>query len=652
MSLASVPPIPQSAYDEGLFIQPLAPIRGSLVGSFFVGVIPLLAVLVFLGVFRLPAHFSSFIGLVICIFIAIFGWHMPAQQAFQSIGNGIVFANWPIMWIVVNAMFVYNIAVRSGSFDIFRRWIVTYTPPDLRMILLVIGYAFGALLEGVAGFGTPGAICSALMVSLGFDKLDALTYTLIFDTTPVAFGALGIPVTTLAQLTGLPVMSLSAMMGRQLPFVSVFLPLYAVTFYAGLRAGLMECWPAAVVAGIAFAGVQAIFANWVGPELPDLIAGLCSLLALIGFLQFWRPPYRQEYECTFAPSREANDEEAKVGAEASTSASNDEKAQVTHSENGLGATDKASIDGKTDSEKHAKHVVEGTEENLMSTNPIKDLAKPRLLESIIAWSPWVLIIVIVIMYVAEMMMRMIRIQSNSTFFCSWSFVKVPNHGALSVQWPQLHNRVWLTLYGKKYAAVWSFQPLATGTAILVSNVPFICIVIAYGSSPKIIPKALLDTFKQLWQPIFTVSFIMALAYLYNYSGIVYTIGLTISSVGNAFPFLSAWLGWLACFLSGSDTSANSLFGNLQVVAARQIGLSPVLMASTNSAGAVTAKMISPQSLTTGVSTLQMQGKEGYIFRRTVLHSIFMCALMGAIACIQQFGTPGIIPAGDEVLDAA
>ncbi|RCH97378.1 hypothetical protein CU098_010982, partial [Rhizopus stolonifer] len=308
--MVNIPVAPAGIEDQVAFVQPLAPIGGSLVGSFFVGLIPLLLVLVLLGGFKLPAHYSSLAGLIVCIFIAIFGWHMPAQQAFESIGNGIVFANWPIMWIVVNAMFIYNTAVESGVFSYFRRWILTYTPPDKRIILLIIGYSFGALLEGVAGFGTPGAICSSLMVSLGFDPLDALTYTLVFDTTPVAFGALGIPVTTLATITGLPVMSLSAMMGRQLPLLSLLLPLYALGFYAGFRAGIVECWPAALVAGLSFAVIQAIFANLVGPELPDLIAGLVSLISIIAFVQFWKPKYRPEYHARLiATNPQAEDEE-------------------------------------------------------------------------------------------------------------------------------------------------------------------------------------------------------------------------------------------------------------------------------------------------------------------------------------------------------
>ncbi|KAI9284591.1 lactate permease [Umbelopsis sp. AD052] len=571
--MVNIPVAPANATTAGLFVQQLAPIGGSLVGSFFVGLIPLIVVLVMLGVFRIPAHYSSLAGLIVCIFIAIFGWHMPAQQCFESIANGIVYANWPIMWIVVNAMFIYNIAVRSGKFELFRRWMISNTPPDKRILLLIIGYSFGALLEGVAGFGTPGAICSSLLVSLGFDPIDALTYTLIFDTTPVAFGALGIPVTTLATLTGLSAKSLSQMIGRQLPVISLFLPCYALLFYAGWRDGLLACWPAGAVAGISFAVTQAIFSNLVGPELPDLIAGLVSLISIIAFVQWWKPPYNEKYVATMATSSDdanATEMEGRQVAPANTA-----------------------------------------------------VEKPTLYEALFAWLPWLLIVIVVII---------------------WTFLKVSAIGQVNVHWPHLDNQVWLTLYEKKYAAVWSFQPLATGTAILVAGIVFLICVLLTGEHISIAWLSIADTAKQLLYPVITVSFIMAFAYLYNYSGIAYTVGLTLSSVGRAFPFLSVWLGWLACFLSGSDTSANSLFGNLQVVAARQIGLSPILMAAANSSGAVTSKMISPQNLTTGVATIGLRGKEGLVLRRTILHSIIMCLALGVITCIEQYGIPQLIPA--------
>ncbi|KAI7897404.1 lactate permease [Mucor mucedo] len=613
--MVNVPTLPTGPEVAGLFVQPLTPIGGSLIGSFFVGLIPLLLVLVLLGIFRVRAHYSALAGLIVCIFIAIFGWHMPAKQCFQSIGNGIVFANWPIMWIVVNAMYIYNLAVQSGIFEYFRRWLLTYTPPDKRIILLIIGYSFGALLEGVAGFGIPGAICSSLMVSLGFDPLDALTYTLIFDTTPVAFGALGIPVTTLATITGLDVMKLSSMMGRQLPLLSLFLPLYALTFYAGFRAGFLECWPAALVAGGSFAIVQGVFANFVGPELPDLIAGLVSLISLVGFVQFWKPKYRAEYAASVSPIKARNHDEENNSRRSS-----------------LNQNDATNVNAQTGEKTASAEKVEDTQiedrnDDSADAEPQDGPAKliverPNTRETLLAWSPWALIVLIVII---------------------WTFAKVPHYGKTLVHWPDLHQKVYLTLYGKAYDAIWVFEPLGTGTAILISAFPFGGLVLWNGSPPRVFWVSLKITAKQLFLPILTVSFIMAFAYLYNYSGIAYTVGLTLSSVGKAFPFLSAWLGWFACFLSGSDTSANSLFGNLQVVAARELGLSQVLMAATNSSGAITSKMISPQNLTTGVSTIGLEGQEGKVLRRTILHSIFMCCFVGAMACVQQYGIPQMIP---------
>ncbi|KAF7724999.1 hypothetical protein EC973_000492 [Apophysomyces ossiformis] len=387
-----------------------------------------------------------------------------------------------------------------------------------------------------------------------FDPVDALTYTLIFDTTPVAFGALGIPVTTLAALTGLPVMSLSAMMGRQLPLISLFLPLYALLFYAGPRAGVLECWPAALVAGLSFAVVQAIFANLVGPELPDLIAGLVSLLSIIIFVQYWKPPYRAEYEANIGVKRKTDEE------------TTDSYPSAAHS------TTCAKIEVSENEEQYPSTTERKKEEQLV-------LAKPTWLETAIAWSPWVIIVVVVII---------------------WTFAKVSNVGQVHVFWPHLHQEVWLTLYGKKYDAVWVFQPLATGTAILVSSIPFAAIVLLYGAKPNVFYFALCDTAKQLFFPILTVSFIMAFAYLYNYS----------------------------------------------VVAAREIGLSAVLMAATNSTGAITSKMISPQNLTTGVSTINLQGQEGRILRKTILHSILMVCIIGAMATVQQYAIPGIIPPGN------
>ncbi|KAI9498349.1 lactate permease [Zychaea mexicana] len=628
-----IPVAPPEAY-ENYFVQELAPIGGSLVGSFFVGVIPLILLLLLLGAFRMPAHFAAISGLIVCIFIAIFAWHMPAKQAFLAIANGLVFANWPIMWIVFNAMNVYNTAVHSGIFDIFRRWMLTNAPPDRRVFLVLIAFSFCAILEGVAGFGTPGAICSALLVSLGFKPLDALTFVLLFDTTPVAFGALGIPVTTLARLTNIEASAISAMLGRQLPLFSLFLPLYALFFYCGFRAGVIECWPLALVAGVSFAVVQGIFANFVGPELPDLLSGLVSLFAIVIFVQFWKPPYREEFRAFLvanpATGGSAQQQDNKSSVIVNSAGNNSVRSSISDNgsrqqqENGESQPKTQTAFVENVAEPHRDPNVDPDEETGELSKPptTAELVKPTLYETIIAWSPWIIIVVLVVI---------------------WTFAGVSKYGEQMVQIPNLHGRVWLTLYDKPYDAIWDFQPLATGTCILVSAILFDIIVLLYGGKPIIFWYAFRDTCKQLVYADITVSAIMAFAYLYNYSGIVYTVGLTLAQVGRAFPFLSAWIGWVGCFLTGSDTSANSLFGNLQVVAARQIGLSTVLMAATNTSGAVTSKMISPQTLTTGVSTIGMRGKEGHVLRRTILHSIFFACLIGAMACIQQYLIPGIIP---------
>lgn len=495
-----------------------------------------------------------------------------------------------------------------------------------------------------------------------------MTFTLLFDTIPVAFGALGIPITTLGSLTGIDPMKISAMLGRQLPLFSLFLPTYAMVLYAGPRAGFLECWPLTLVAGLSFSVIQGIFANLVGPELPDLLSGLISMAAIIVFVRFWKPPFREEYRAVMVADPDDNP--------AGTATATDNEATTTPPPKKT-LLDRAQFWKKTEADNVIVTTISRTEQvppkrSLLSTlqfwrkpaqsdndndgtsstqsnspnddmmhDPNRDtdeemgqvpskpvstaVIKPTIYETVLAWSPWLLIVILVII---------------------WTFADISQYGEQSIQFPHLHHRCWLTLYNKPYDAIWDFQPLATGTAILIAGLLFDVIVLINGSSPWIIWYSLVDTVKQLFFADLTVSLIMAFAYLYNYSGIVYTVGLTLSQVGRAFPFLSAWIGWIGCFLTGSDTSANSLFGNLQVVAAREIGLSKILMAATNTAGAVTAKLISPQTLSTGVSTIGMKGKEGVVLRRTIIHSILFVCLVGALSCFEQYVIPGIIPPED------
>ncbi len=557
-----------------MFHQLLVPVFGNLFLSFLVGSIPILVVLILLGVLKRPAWQAALAGLLIGLIIAITVWQMPTGLAISATFNGVAFALFPVMWIVWCAMLLYNISVRSGKFDLFRRWMVHNVPPDRRILLLVIGFSFGALLEGIAGFGTPVAIGSALLISLGFPALDAIVLTLIFDTAPVAFGALGVPITTLGAVTGLPVLQLSAMVGRQLPLFAFALPFFAIVLYSGFR-GLRTAWPAALVAGASFALTQFVVSNFIGPDLPDVLSALVSLVCLIAFVQVWKPRDVEQYRAT-----------------------------ITEME--TGTINSPAID----------------EEGVLvptTTNRPEVGGKPSASEAVRAWLPWLTVAIVVIV---------------------WTYGKVALRGQLNIKWPGLHNAIYLTLYSKPYAAVYAFQPLGTGTAILLAVV---LTALLLRVTPIMFWHALVDTWKQLRYAILTVMLIIGLAYLFNYSGMAYTLGLAVSSVGGIFPFFAAFLGWIACFLTGSDTSANALFGNLQVVAAHKLGLSPVLMASTNTSGAVMSKMISPQSVTTGVSTSNLVGKEGLIIRKTIVPSLVLVSLVGILALVQQYLIPWIIP---------
>jgi len=542
----SVLPLPAGT----LFAQPLTPVGNSLALSFLVAIIPIAVALVMLGVLRRPAWQASLAGLVSGLVIAIAVWGMPVTLAFDAAAAGMTLALVPVMWIVVNALLLYNIAVKSGRFDQFRQWMLDHLPDDRRLVLLVVAFSFGCLLEGISGFGTPVAITSALLIGLGFPALEALTFTLIFNTAPVAFGALGVPVTVLGAVTSLPAETLGAMIGRQLPFFAFLLPFYVVGIYGGVRS-IGKLWPALVVSGGSFALAQFITSNFLGYQLTDVLSSLTSLIVTIGFLKVWKP----EHDPKFALAR------------TSTRATN-----------------------------HADRVGYG------------------------GWMPWVLVSVVVIF---------------------WVHANIATIGQSNIKWPGLHNAVYMTLYHKSYAAVWTFQPLGTGTAILVAAViSALWTRVGFGGFFACVAQ----TWRQTRIAIATVMMIVALAYLLNYSGMSYTLGMGVASTGAMFPLVSATLGWIAVFLSGSDTSGNALFGNLQVVAAKQLGLDPVLMAATNSSGGVMGKMISPQNIATGVATTDLKGQEGVVFARTFWHSIFLTLLLGVLVFLQQHWLSWMIPA--------
>jgi lactate permease len=545
-----------------MFHQLLTPIGDSLPLSFIVAALPIVVVLVLLGVLRRPAWQASLGGLVVGLVIAVLGWQLPLGLALDSVAAGMVFALWPVMWIVFNALLLYNIAVASGRFDAFREWILAHLPNDRRIVLVVIGFCFGCLLEGISGFGTPVAITSALLILVGFPPLEALTFTLIFNTAPVAFGALGAPVTVLGQVTGLPAVQLGAMIGRQLPFLALILPFYVMAIYGGLRS-LRALWPVLAVAGGSFALGQFVSSNYIDYSLTDVLSSLTSLVVTLLFLLVWQP---------------APDPAFAIGAR---------REALAQARSGGAAV------------------------------PVPGSAAVPAWQG---WLPWLVVSAVVV---------------------AWTHFKLFANFAQAIPWPGLHNAIAITLYkDKSYAAIWSFQPLATGTAILLSAIITAALV---GIGPGRFFVAVGATWRQSRIAILTVALIVGLAYLMNYSGLNYTLGLGASSAGLLFPLLSPFLGWVAVFLSGSDTSGNALFGNLQVVAANQLGLNPVLIAATNSSGGVMGKMISPQNIATGVSVTDLKGQEGVVFARTFKHSIALTLLLGLLVLLEQYVFPGIIP---------
>ncbi|HEV2289651.1 MAG TPA: L-lactate permease [Candidatus Acidoferrales bacterium] len=529
--------------------QPLEP-AGSLWLSALAAIVPLAVVLTLMGGLRKSGLFSSACGLVVAGVMAIFVWRMPFVLELWSVVYGLIYALWSIMWIVFAALWLYNLTVETGHFESLRRWMTQNASGDACIQAVLVAFCFGALLEGTAGFGAPVAITAFLLVGMGFAPRRAILISLIADTAPVAFGALGIPIVALAAVTGIDLMKLSSMEGRQLPFLSAILPAYLVWVVARGK-GLKRAWPAAMVAGISFALAQYFVSNFWGPWAADIIAALASIAALVLLLRFWKPLAVDSSNPAKSPNRQ--------------------------------------------------------------NFPISSR------EAFSAWLPWILLSGVMVL---------------------WSYLKVFAKGQITFEIPHLHNAILITLYGQPYAARYSFQPLAAGTAVLAAA---ILTALCLRVRPKTFANAGIKTLRQLRVAGLTVLLIVALAYLYNYSGMAYTLGAAVAHAGRFFPVLSSYVGWVACFLSGSDTASNLLFGNLQVVAAHQLHLNPVLMAATNSSGAITGKMISPQNIAVGVTTVGLIGEEGKVLRSAFWHSIFFALLIGLLALAQVHWLSWMVP---------
>ncbi|GHH08589.1 L-lactate permease [Streptomyces lanatus] len=537
--------MPESG-EAPMYVQELEPVAGSLGLSALVAALPLVIVLVLLGGVRMKAHLAGLTGLLAAALVAWLVYGMPLGQTLSSAAQGAVFGLFPILWIVVNALWVYRMTVRTRHFDILRRSFGRLSD-DPRIQALVVAFCFGALLEALAGFGAPVAICSVMLVALGFEPVRAAVVALVANTAPVAFGAMGTPVVTLAQVTGLPLDDVASVVGRQTPLLALVVPLVLVGLVDGRR-GLRETWVPAVVCGFAFAVAQFAASNYVSAQLADIGAALAGAGALVAV------PHAR------VPATEAVRASVLTGARS---------------------------------------------EELDEDDPRREVVR--------AYAPYALIVVIFSIAQIPVVKDWLA-EATRTF--DWPFLNVANPDGEPVS-----------------GNVFSWPIVSTGgTLVLLAGV---CTAVVLGVHARVALKEWAATVHELRFAILTVTSVLALAYVMNLSGQAATIGYFVAAAGAGLAFLSPVLGWFGVAVSGSDTSANALFGALQVTAARESGLSPELLAAANSSGGVLGKMISPQNLTIACAAVGLAGREGDLLRRVLPWSLGLLLVMCLIVVGQS-----------------
>ena len=531
----------------------------NLVLSSLLAAIPIFIIFYLLAIRRTPGQIAGAIAVTSAVLVAIFVYQMPVNIALTATAMGAVYGIFPIFWIVVTAIFIYNLTVETGQFEIVKDSIATITD-DRRLQALLIAFGFGAFLEGAAGFGTPVAISAGMLVGLGFNPLYAAGLCLIANTAPVAFGGIGIPIIVAGQVTGIDTMKISAMVGRQLPFLSLIIPIWLIMLMSGWKA-TKEVLPACLVTGASFALLQWYSSNYIGPELPDILSSLAAIISLTLFLRVWKPKNIWRFPNEAPPT--------------------------------------ISID------------------------------KSRLTAGAIikAWSPFIILTVMVILWGLKPVSAMLD--------------------AVTIKWlvPGLDKMVMqvapIAKVPTAMVALYKINWLsAAGTSLFIAS---ILTSLVLGVGPGRFITIFAKTFSQLKKPLVTIPCVLGLAYIMNFSGMSSTLGLMLAGTGHYFPFFSAFLGWVGVFLTGSDTSANALFGNLQAVTAEQVGVDPVLTVAANSSGGVTGKMISPQSIAVATAATGLVGKEGDLFNFAVKHSLILAVIVGIMTYLQAYYFTWMIP---------
>jgi len=529
--------------------QNYTPVADSLGFSAVIAALPVFVLLYLLGVRRKPAFFAALSGLAAAALVALLVYRMPLVTVLSAVGYGAAFGLFPIGWVVFCAILLYRITLETGKFEIVKDSVGSLTD-DRRLQALLIAFAFGAFIEGAAGFGTPVAVAAAMLSGLGFSPFYAAAICLLANTAPVAFGSIGTPILTLNTVTGLPLRELSARVGQICAPVSMLVPGYLLAVMGGWRA-LKGVLLGVVVCGISFAATQFVVSNFVGPEMTDILSSLAAIGSLVFLFLIWKPG------------------------------------------------DSFDLEGHS----------------------VPHVRPPRhaVREVILAWAPYAILVAFVLL---------------------WGLFKAKlNTVSVIIPWPGLHQQILqmppVVAQSSAYGAVYRFEWLAaSGTACLLAS---LISAILLGMSPRALVKVLVSTTRQLALSLVTIASVLALAFLMNYSGATATLGLAFAATGVFFPFFSSLLGWLGVFLTGSDTSANALFGNLQVVTAGRLGLDPVLMAASNSSGGVMGKMISLQSIAVAAAATGMPSSdEAKLFRFTLRHSVILAAAIGLITVFYAY----------------
>ncbi|MEY3193881.1 MAG: hypothetical protein RI982_1677 [Bacteroidota bacterium] len=504
---------------------------------------------------KMKGYITSLLALAISIFIALLIYGMPLKLAMLSTLHGSLYGLFPISWIIISAVFLFNVTVKSGQFEVIKSFMASITP-DRRLQALLIAFSFGAFLEGAAGFGAPVAISGAMLVGLGFNPLYAAGLCLIANTAPVAFGSVGTPIIMASRMSDIPELAISQMVGRTLPLLSLLIPFYLVTLMSGFKKSL-EVMPAILVSGISFAFVQWFTSNYMGPMLPDILAGIASILSLLFLLKYWKP----------------------------------------------------------------KSIWRFKEEPALQTSVEIKYTSLQILR---AWSPFIIM---------------------TLFIIAWGFQPVKDIlnsiGFIKFKIPGLENAILQPDGNPLPIKAFDFNYLSTpGTAVIFAALISIPLI---GISIRESIKIFGATLKQLMFPIITIAAVVGYAFIANYAGMSITMAGALASTGVLFPFFSPILGWLGVFLTGSDTSANALFGKLQAQTADTLGFDPLVTVSANATGGVTGKMISPQSIAVGAAAVGLVGKESDLFRFTFKHSFIMLFIVCVLTCLQVYVMKWVVP---------